>query len=239
MTFARVDEELAGLLVADEVQLAPAEALLDVLQAVVLVRRRAQRLGQHGDSLDAQRQLAATRAEDDAVDADEVAEVELEQALHDLLARGRRAWPAAAGGPSGRPGPGTPSCPGRGARAGARRCGDGPRSRRRPPGPRGRRGPSAIGVDAREGVRERVDAVGAQPLELGAPDGEQLVGRGSSSLTGRPLARQQGRRDRGPARMSRSWRRTLEADVDLGDLELARLAGRQLHGDLFAALAAR
>ena len=37
-------------------------------------------------------------------------------------------------------------------------------------------------LDAGELVREGVDAVGAQPLELRAPDGEQLVSHGCLSL---------------------------------------------------------
>ena len=63
-----------------------AKARLDVLQAVELVGRRAQALGQQLEALHAQRQLAAARAEGDAVDADDVAEVEVEQARHRLLA---------------------------------------------------------------------------------------------------------------------------------------------------------
>ena len=47
-----------------------AEARLDVLQAVELVGRRAQALGEHREVLDAQAQLAAARAEREAVDAD-------------------------------------------------------------------------------------------------------------------------------------------------------------------------
>jgi hypothetical protein len=50
-----------------------AEPRLDVGQAVVLLGRRAQRLGQQLPVLDLQRQLAAARAEDGAVGADDVA----------------------------------------------------------------------------------------------------------------------------------------------------------------------
>ena len=63
-----------------------AKARLDVLQAVELVGRRAQALGQQLEALHTQRQLAAARAEGHAVDADDVAEVEVEQARHRLLA---------------------------------------------------------------------------------------------------------------------------------------------------------
>ena len=47
MTFARGDEQRARVLVGDQVELAVAEAGLDVAEAVVLVGRRAQRLGEH------------------------------------------------------------------------------------------------------------------------------------------------------------------------------------------------
>ena len=50
-----VDEQPAGLLVGDQVELAPAVAGLDVAEPVVLVRRRAQRLGEDLEAVDAQR----------------------------------------------------------------------------------------------------------------------------------------------------------------------------------------
>jgi hypothetical protein len=53
------DEQLARLLVGDQVELAVAVARLDVLEAVELLGRRAQRLGQQRPVVDAQRQLAA------------------------------------------------------------------------------------------------------------------------------------------------------------------------------------
>ena len=81
---ARVLEQLARLAVGEQVELAVAEARLDVGEPVELVGRRAQALGQHGEVLDAQRQLAAARAEGRAVDADEVAEVEVQERRHAL-----------------------------------------------------------------------------------------------------------------------------------------------------------
>ena len=63
-----------------------AEARLDVGQPVVLLGRRAQRLGQQLVALELERELAAAGAEDRAVGADQVAEVEREQALERLLA---------------------------------------------------------------------------------------------------------------------------------------------------------
>ena len=62
-----------------------AEARLDVGQPVVLLGRRAQRLGQQLVALELERELAAAGAEDRAVGADQVAEVEREQALERLL----------------------------------------------------------------------------------------------------------------------------------------------------------
>ena len=85
------DEQLARLLVGDQVELALAVAGLDVLEAVVLLRRRAQRLGQQRPVLDLERQLAAAGAEDGAVDADQVAEVERDEPVERLLAEHVRA----------------------------------------------------------------------------------------------------------------------------------------------------
>ena len=79
------DEQLARLLVGHQVELAAAVARLDVLQAVVLLGRRAQRLREHGEALDPQRHLAALRAHRGAVDADDVAEVDLRQQALVLL----------------------------------------------------------------------------------------------------------------------------------------------------------
>ena len=50
------------------------------------VGRRAQRLGQQREAVDPQRQLAAARDERRAVDPDQIAEVQRQQALHRLLA---------------------------------------------------------------------------------------------------------------------------------------------------------
>ena len=74
-----VDEQLAGVLACDQVELAAAIAGLDVAQPVVLVGRRAQRLGEDLKAIDAQRQLAAAAAQRRAVDADQIAEVERAQ----------------------------------------------------------------------------------------------------------------------------------------------------------------
>ena len=150
-----------------------AEARLDVLEAVELVGRRAQALGQQLVGLDAQGQLAAPRAEGDALDADDVAEVEVEQPRHRLVAEhvdaglqldapravveveeGHLALAAA-----GVQAPGDAV-----ARLGVLAGGQ----------------VGVRGVDradrrhARIGVRERVDAVGAKALELRPPRREEL-----------------------------------------------------------------
>ena len=79
-------EQLARLLVGDQVELALAVAHLGVRQAVVLLRRRAQRLGQQRPVVDLHRQLAPAGLEDGAVGADQVAEVERDQPVQRLLA---------------------------------------------------------------------------------------------------------------------------------------------------------
>ena len=76
-----------GLGVGDEVELAVAMAGLDIGEPVVLVGRRAQRLGQQRKAVDAQRQLAAARDERGAVDPDEIPEVQRQQAFHLLGAQ--------------------------------------------------------------------------------------------------------------------------------------------------------
>ena len=186
-----------------------AKARLDVLQAVELVRRRAQALGQQLEALHAQRQLTAARAEGHAVDADDVAEVEVEQAGHRLLAEhvgtglqlyapgaiveveeGHLALPAA-----GVQAPGD-AVVRVGVLAG------------RQLGVRGVDG--ADRHHAREGVRERLDAVRAESLELRPPCREEL---GAFLLGHRALR-----------------------DVDLGDLQLALLAAGQRDVDGVAAL---
>lgn len=70
-------EGVADLRVHDEVEVALAVTDVDVLQAVELLRQRAQRLREQVEVLDADRHLAAVRLEDDAADADDVADIEL------------------------------------------------------------------------------------------------------------------------------------------------------------------
>jgi hypothetical protein len=70
------DEQLAGLVVGDQVELAVAVARLDVLEPVVLLRDVAQRLGEQLPAGHEQAELTAARLERRAVDADQVADVE-------------------------------------------------------------------------------------------------------------------------------------------------------------------
>ena len=79
-------EQLAGLRVGDQVELAMAVAQLDVLEPVELVGRRAQALREQRPAVDPQRELAALGREDGPVGADDVAEVQPDQALERLLA---------------------------------------------------------------------------------------------------------------------------------------------------------
>ena len=60
---------------------------LDVGQPVMLVGRRPERLGQQGEAVERERQLAAACAEERAVGADQVAQVEAQQAIHRVLAQ--------------------------------------------------------------------------------------------------------------------------------------------------------
>ncbi len=198
------DEQLAGLRVADQVELPAAEALLDVLEPGVLLGRRAQGLREHVVAVDPQRELPAPGHEDGAVDPDEIAEVELEQPLHRLRAEdvelGLELEPARAvveveESHLSLAAPGVQA----------------PRDPVLHLGVRARLEVRVGRADlrdrghARVGVRERVDPVRAQPLELGPPDGEEVVGHDG-----------------------------LEAESDLGDLRLARRAVRQRDRDLIA-----
>ena len=70
-------EGLADLRVHDEVEVALTVADVDILQAVELLRQRAQGFREQVKVLDADRHLTAMRLEDDAADADDVADVEL------------------------------------------------------------------------------------------------------------------------------------------------------------------
>jgi hypothetical protein len=151
-----------------------AEARLDVAQPVVGVGRRAQRLGEHGVGVDAQAQLAAAGDEDGAVDPEDVAEVDLvQQPLHLLGAEDVQArlelHPAGAVDEVEE---------GHLALAAALReaAGDAVDVLGLLAGLQALVGRADVrgGRHVGEGRRERVDAVGAQLVELGPPDGEQV-----------------------------------------------------------------
>ena len=149
------------------------------MQPVVLLRRRAQRLRQQRPVVDAERELAAAGRERGAVDADQVAEVEAQQPLHRLGAEhvGARLQldaPAAVDEVEERHLP-LPA-------AGRQPAGDAVAHLGLLPGLQAlvRRAHRGDRLDARVGVRERVDPVRAQALELLPPDGEQLVGHSAS-----------------------------------------------------------
>ena len=82
-------EDPAGVLGDDEVDLALAVALLDVLEAVVGVGQRPQGLAQHHDPGRAHRQLAPAGRHDLALDAEPVADVDgVGEERHPVLADG-------------------------------------------------------------------------------------------------------------------------------------------------------
>ena len=78
-------EDAPALLVGDQVELAAAVAGLGVLEAVELVGRRAQALGEQTPVVDRQRQLAAAAGRHRRpLDPDDVAEVEVDEQLEGL-----------------------------------------------------------------------------------------------------------------------------------------------------------
>ena len=85
------DEHLARLLVRHQVELALAVAGLDVGEAVVLLRRRAQRLREQRPVVELQRQLTAAGAEHGPVRPDQVTEIERDEPVERLLAEHVRA----------------------------------------------------------------------------------------------------------------------------------------------------
>ncbi len=215
-------EPLAHGRIGDQVQLAVAQSRLDVGQPVVLVGQRTQRLGQHGDRLHEQRQLAPAGAEDRTLDADQVAEVQCADQLElrlvehvracvqlepaaavDQVEKGALTLPAPRGHATGEPEAQL------GVLAG-RQLGE-------------LRANLADRRDARERVRIRVEPVLAEPLELTQAGQPQL-------FAARSLRRS------GLVAHERPTVRSTDADVDLGDLEPARRAARYLHAHDVAAL---
>ncbi len=81
-------EHLAALVADDQVDVALAVALLDIGQAVPLVRQRPQRLDQQPQLLDLDRELAGARLEQRAFGADDVADVPALELVVGLAERG-------------------------------------------------------------------------------------------------------------------------------------------------------
>ena len=69
-------QSLAALRVHDQVEIALPVAQLDIGQPVILLGKRAQRLGQHRQMLGVDGQLAARRAPHEPLDADQIADIE-------------------------------------------------------------------------------------------------------------------------------------------------------------------
>ena len=165
-----------------------------------------------------------------AVDADQIAEVEREQQLEALRAEHVHARVQLDLAACGRRGPGTPPCRRRAARRCDRRRGGARRFPRRAPGARTGRGSRRSARRRRTSRGTRSGRPRRRRSRLGAALGDQLVQAVPARLA-RLLRR---RALLGSAHRGESL---LEADVDLGDLELARGAARHLHGDRLVALA--
>src|SRR5262249_41636943 len=84
-----LSKHLARLGIGDEVEIALPVAALDVLEAVPFLGRRLQRLGEIPHARRGDRELVGLGAEEASLDADDVAEVELAEALPRLVADGR------------------------------------------------------------------------------------------------------------------------------------------------------
>ena len=81
----------AGLLVGDQVQVAPALLQVGVLQAVPLLGQRPQRLREHRPSIGEHAELALARRADAAGDPDDVAEVDLAEQREEVVGQVRAA----------------------------------------------------------------------------------------------------------------------------------------------------
>ena len=81
------DERVLDLWIHDEIDVALTVAHFHILQTVKLFGKRAQRLREKREIVDAHRELAAPRAKDDASDADDVTDVQELELLVLLLAQ--------------------------------------------------------------------------------------------------------------------------------------------------------
>ena len=75
-TFGAFDEDFAGVEIGEEVHVALAVAEFDVGEAVIFLRQGEHGLGEEGERLDVDGELAGAGAEEVAGDADVVAHVE-------------------------------------------------------------------------------------------------------------------------------------------------------------------
>ena len=128
---ARVTKTLAGLRVGHQVELAVARRVSVSVRPWCFSGGGRSDFASSVQSLDRDRQLAAAGLEDRAVGAEQVAEVERRGARSNDSSPRTSGAPAAGCAPCGRRGRGTPSCPGRDARAGGRRRARARRSPRR------------------------------------------------------------------------------------------------------------
>ena len=218
------DEQLARLLVGDQIELPPPEPRLHVGQAMVLLGRRPQRLRQDRERHHPQRELAPPGHERHPVDPDKVPEIQAQQPVHsigtelidarleldppravDQIQEGHLALPAPRRQTSSDPVADRGLLTARQPRVGHAHGRD--------------------RLDPIELVGEWVDPGGAQRLELAPTRREQLIGGalGSIGAHGRRVGDWVGG--------------ALCNDVDLGDLEVPLALWRGDH-DLVAALAA-
>ena len=225
---ARGREEAAALLVGDQVELAVAVAGLDVLEAVELVGRRPQALGEQRQRSIAQRELAAPGRQRRPLDADDVAEVEVDERARRLRRRARPRGRAAGSGRCRRRGRGSRLAVAAAGRRSARRPGGATRSRSPAPSPSCAARTSAISSRSGELVRERLDPGLAQPLELLPPVGENVGELAACSVGSSLIA---------AASLDELSTPALRG-LDLGDFEFLLRPARDLDGDDVVALVA-
>ena len=196
-------EDLAGVLVRHQVELPLAVADLGVGDPVEEVGRVAQRLGEQRALAHLDRQLPAFGHVEVALDADDVADVEVLDPRRTPPRRARRRGRRPGSSRRGRGRRGRPSCRGRACRSPGRRHGR--RTRSAPPRParrgRGRRGPrrSWCGRGRRAGRGRCLPRAGARPWPGARPrsspptarpaDAPRSSGRGRPSPARRPCSR--------------------------------------------------
>ena len=170
-----VDEQPPRVLARDQIELAVAIARLDVGEAVVLVGRRAQRLGEH---LERSRRAARPRRGGCASPRRRRRSGRRGRATSAARSAPRRARPRARAAGScrcDRRGRGTPPCRRRGARRCVRRRGGARRFPRRPAGARRRAGSRRSARRRRTRAGTRSASASRSAFGLRAALGDQLV----------------------------------------------------------------